>query len=157
MVGWTIGLLLGCAAPPGPTEPPARASAAYGVVTILSAPWLPPWSGPDTPVEIAERQLRPFCGVEEGLAVDAQVRQCFVDEATAGRPVEFATVATTMEGDPFAVVSGFDPVEGFYYLVDATQDPLGSGTWTVQLCRRIGASADEVFTFEDCRDGGEFG
>ena len=124
-------------------------------LTILSAPWLPPWANQDTPAEVVERPLVPFCGVEEGREVNQAVRQCFVDVATAGRAVEFAAVTPTVEGDPIAIIYGFDPVAGFSILYDSSQDSFGSGTWTVQNCQFIVPDPDAVFAVEGCDDGGE--
>jgi hypothetical protein len=151
---------MSCANPVAPTATPEAPSAAAqpepaGVV-VLDKPWLPPWSGPNTPPEIAERAGLRFCGVEQGPEVSREIRACFLAEATAGRDIEFARVEPTTEGDPIATVFGFEPGAGLSMAVDSTQDKFGVPAWSVSFCRRIVPDASMVFELVDCVSGPSF-
>jgi hypothetical protein len=125
-------------------------------VVVLDKPWLPPWYGPDTPPEIAERAGLRFCGVEEGPLISREIRACFLAEASAGRDIEFARVEPTTEGDPIATVFGFEPGAGLSMAVDSTQDKFGVPAWSVSFCRRIVPDASIVFELVDCVSGPSF-
>ena len=149
-----------CANNVAPTASPEVPSAVTqpepaGVV-VLENPWLPPWSGPDTPPEIAERAGLRFCGVEQGPEVSREIRACFLTEASAGRNIEFARIEPTTEGDPIATVFGFEPGAGLSMAVDSTQDKFGVPAWSVSFCRRIVPDASMVFELEDCVSGPSF-
>jgi hypothetical protein len=166
IVVMTIAGALGaaCAAPPAPSlpaspDPTPVVPAADGpvAVTVLAKPWMPPWSGPGAPPEIAERAGLRFCGVEHGPGpIDLAIRECFVDSIAAGRDIEFARIETTIEGDPTATVYGFEPPDGYVMLVDSSQDAFGFPGWTVLTCASVETDAAEVFRYEDCKDGPVF-
>ena len=161
-LGAIVLLAVACAAPPPSTAPPpsnptpvaGAETPAPGAVTVLTTPWLPPWSGPATPPEIAERAGLRFCGVEQGPGpVDLAIRRCFVDSVTSGQDIEFARIEPTTEGDPIATVYGFEPPDGYVILYDSTQDAFGARGWQVTTCASIVADAVEVFRYEGCEEG----
>ena len=152
-----------CAAPPAPSlsaapDPtPVIGAASDGpvAVTVLAKPWMPPWSGPAAPPELAERAGLRFCGVEQGPGpIDRAIRTCFVAAVAAGRDIEFARIATTIAGDPLATVYAFEPPDGFVMLVDSSQDAWGFPGWTVLDCASISTDAAEVFRYEACSESG---
>lgn len=159
-----LGLTLatGCAGPTptagsiAPTPSAASSDQAAQGVIVLPKPWLPPWAGPNTPVEIAERAALRFCGVEGGPEIDVGVRSCFLDAVAAGRDIEFARVASSTEGDPIATVFGFEPDGGFVMLTDSTQDRFGVRAWTVAFCARLVNDRDTIFRLDECRTGPEY-
>lgn len=128
-------------------------------MTELANPWMPPWSGPEAPPEIAERAGRSFCGVEVGPdPVDRRIRSCFLDVVAAGRDIEFARIETTDAGDPIATIYGFEPVEPptFVVITDTTQDAFGVRAWTVAICKSMVEDPQTVFHFVGCVDGPTF-
>ena len=139
-----------------PQAPSAVAQPVPAGVVVLDKPWLPPWSGPDTPPEIAERAGLRFCGVEQGPLVSPEIRACFLAEASAGRDIEFARIEPTTEGDQIATVFGFEPGAGLSMAVDSTQDKFGVPGWSVSFCRRIVPEPSMVFELVDCVSGPSF-
>jgi hypothetical protein len=120
------------------------------------AAWLPPWVGPATPAEVVNRPAFPFCGVEErGLAglTDAEVRGCFSAALRGGSAAEFASIRSTIEGDPIATITRALPGGGLEILVDSTQDAFGARVWTRIICH--GFVEDDEFGFapEGCDEG----
>lgn len=110
--------------------------------------WLPPWAGITTPAEVVNRSVLPFCGVEEGGFSgfpDAEVRACFVAALRAGAHAEFASIHSTIEGDPIARITRVLPGGGLEILVDSTQDAFGAPVWTRMTCR--GFVEDPQFGF----------
>ena len=139
---------------PGPT--PANASAdgaAPDRVVVRDKPWLPPWSGRDTPPEIAERAGLRFCGVEEGPLFDVEIRQCFVDSVIAGRDIEFGRIEPTTEGDPIATIFSFEPPGRFSMALDSTQDKYGVPGWSVTFCDVMIPDPESVFELNGCVSG----
>ena len=122
-------------------------------VVLLEKPWLPPWAGPNTPPEIAQRAGLRFCGVEQGPAIDVTIRNCFVDSVLAGRDIEFARIAPTTEGDSIATVFGFEPPAGFSMAVDSTQDRYGVPGWSITRCNRFIPNPVSVFELDVCESG----
>ena len=117
------------------------------------AVWLPPWAGPATPTEVRGRQVLPFCGVEEGGFAglpDAQVRACVVTAIRDGRAAEFASVRSTIEGDPIATITRILPGGGLEVLIDSTQDAFGARVWTRAICRGSVEDQELGFTPEGC-------
>lgn len=172
-VGVTVGACLAPAPQPAPSgsvpastvagsaEPTATDEPVLtpvpGELTELARPWMPPWSGPNAPPEIAERPGLRFCGVElPPPAFDRAVRECFLREVDQGRNIEFARIDTTDGGDPIAKVFAFEPVEppAFVILTDSTQDALRAPAWTVAICRSIvNGDPETMFRFGDCVNG----
>lgn len=145
----------GTVVPATPSLDPTPAPIA-GQVTELAAPWMPPWTGPNAPVEIAERAGHRFCGVEIGPGpVNPAIRSCFLAEAAAGREIEFARIATTIEGDPIATIYGFEP-PAYVILSDSTQDAFGPNAWTVSWCASVVKDPVDAFRFVECVDGPTF-
>jgi hypothetical protein len=125
-------------------------------VVVLNKPWLPPWVGPNTPPQIAERAALRFCGVEQGPPIDRAIRACFLDAVRAERDIEFARIEPTIEGDPIATVFGFEPGGGFSMAVDSTQDAYGFPGWSVSFCTRILPDEETVFAMDGCVSGPQF-
>jgi hypothetical protein len=157
-----VVLCAACATSPAPTPAPiadptpvVAASDGPVAVSVLAKPWMPPWSGPGAPPEIAERAGLRFCGVEQGPGpIDRAIRECFVAAIAAGRDIEFARIETTVEGDPIATVYGFEPPAGYVMLVDSSQDDFGFPGWTVLNCASVANDAVEVFRYEGCSESG---
>ena len=74
-----------------------------------------------TPVEVVTRSALPFCGVEQGagpgITINAEVRSCFLGGYQDGTGAEFASIQTTMEGDPIATIWRTIPGGGVEMLV----------------------------------------
>jgi hypothetical protein len=140
----------GCTTTPAasPSADPTPGDQGQPAPGMLAEPWLPPWAGPETPVEIAGRQGVPFCGVEDAT-IDVRIRSCFAEAVRRGDHVEFARLATTTEGDPIATVFVFEPPESFVLLIDSSQDQWGHPGWQVFTCEAI-EDAAEVVRFDGC-------
>jgi hypothetical protein len=103
-------------------------------------------------MEAVTRSVLPFCGVEEGGfagLINAEVRRCFVAALRDGTAAEFASIRSTIEGDPIATITRALPGGGLEILVDSTQDAYGARVWTRMICR--GFVEDQKFGF--VRDG----
>ena len=155
-----VCLLAGCgssASSPTPTSGPASVGATAGASASPAAIWLPPWAGPDTPAAVVARSGLPFCGVEQGpgpaLTINREIRGCFLGGYQDGTGAEFASIQSTMEGDPIATIWRTIPSGGVELLIDSTQDKFGSGTWMRMTCRQLVADQGEVFTVDGCDEG----
>jgi hypothetical protein len=98
-----------------------------------------PLDGP-LPAAVADRTALPACGFERpGMAGpwNEPARRCFVDAAAAGRPAEFATRLTTVEGDPIQFVYRVLGPGSLEVFVDATKDSWGSGRWEWYRCPHL--------------------
>ena len=164
-------LVAACASPSpsapsvSPSASPVAASSSVAPAASASAPpsasppaaWLPPWAGPDAPAEVATRSVLPFCGIEQGagpaLTINPEVRGCFLAGYRDGTGAEFASIQTTIEGDPIATIWRTVPGGGVELLVDATQDKFGSGTWMRTTCRQLVNDQSEVFSPDGCDEG----
>ena len=151
----TVGACGSTAASPEMSGPPSAADE-FDEPVVLSAPWMPPWTGAGSPPEIAERAATRFCGVEEGPEIDIAVRQCFMASVIAGRDIEFARLETTVEGDPIATVFAFEPPDSFLLLIDSSQDLWGHPGWQIFTCGRVVEDAAEVVRFDGCVQGPVF-
>jgi hypothetical protein len=127
-----------------------------------SAVWLPDWAEDTTPAVVAARRPLPFCGVERaprpqpGIFVDASVRSCFWDAYNAGREAEFASVQSTMEGAPIAMVYRLLADGSVEVLTDWSQDPFGAAPgWTISTCAGLveAAEGNELFSVDGCDEG----
>jgi hypothetical protein len=103
-------------------------------------------------MEVVTRSVLPFCGVEEGGFggfINAEVRDCFVAALRAASGAEFASIHSTIEGDPIATITRARPDGRLEILVDSTQDAYGARVWARTICR--GFVEDQKFGF--VRDG----
>lgn len=166
---------------PNQDAPSAAASSAVSAVPSPSIPPspTPPASTPsrpldptpiptDGPPEVRERAPLPSCGHEvvertpQGDLYDAEVRRCFLDAITAGEPAEFVTDGLTVEGGHVrSIYRHLRPGE-IEVFVDWTQDPLGPGGWTRNVCRSIRIHDEDpngvpIFTGDDCDEGEAIG
>jgi hypothetical protein len=163
-----------CGPAPGPSgsatptrsDAPAPSGSASGETspgTSGSAPaadaaWLPEWAEADVPAEVANRPPLRFCGVERAPAptpmeyIDPVVRACFWDVWQAGGQAEFASVQSTMEGDPIATIYRLTPDGSIEVLVDGSRDRFGSGGWTLTRCASLmeDAEGQAFFGTADC-------
>ena len=102
-----------------------------------------------TPAEVATRSALPFCGVEQGagpgITINAEVRSCFVGGYRDGTGAEFASIQTSMEGDPIATIYRTVPGGGIEMLVDSTQDRFGEKGGRRTTCRVLLNDPREVF------------
>lgn len=144
-----LGLAAACSPAPVPTATPSAAQTAPASASppsVTPAPssspepaaWLPPWAGPATPMEAVTRSVLPFCGVEGGGlggSIDADVRDCFLAALRDGTAAEFASILSTTEGDPIAIITRALPGGGLEILVDSTQDAFSARVWTRTICR----------------------
>ncbi len=99
-------------------------------------------------MEVITRSTLPFCGVEEGGfagLIKAHVRGCFVAALRDGTGAEFASIRSTVEGDPIATMTRALPAGGLEVFVDSTQDAFGARVWTRTSCR--GFVEDQEFGF----------
>lgn len=102
------------------------------------------------------RSLLPFCGVEErGVIgqVNADARRCFVAALRDGTGAELASIYSTIEGDPIAMITRALPGGGLEIFVDSTQDAFGAHGWTRTICRGAVESQEVGFVGDDCDDG----
>lgn len=148
-----LAFSFGSCADPVPVTPTA---APADRIVVLDKPWLPPWAGPNTPPEIPERAGLRFCGLEQGPAIDPDIRNCFVAAVVAGRDIEFARIESSVEGDPIATVFGFEPSGGFSMATDSTQDRYGFPGWSISFCSRIIPDKATVFVMDACVTGPTF-
>ena len=99
----------------------------------------------------------PFCGIEQGagpgITINAEVRSCFLGGYRDGTGAEFASIETSIEGDPIATIWRTIPGGGVEMLVDATQDRFGSGGWSRTVCRQLVSDQREVFVADGCDEG----
>jgi hypothetical protein len=159
-------LVAACAPVPSPSpsassvDPaPSASAAALASASPSAAPaaWLPPWADANTPVEVTTRSALPFCGVEQGagpgITINAEVRSCFLGGYQDGTGAEFASIMTSIEGDPIATIWRTIPGGGVETLNDATQDRFGSGGWTRTVCRQLVSDQREVFVADGCGEG----
>lgn len=150
------------------TEPSgAAATSATSPTTSGSAPagdgsaWLPDWAESDVPADIANRPLLRFCGVERAPSptpmeyIDPVVRACFWDVWQAGGQAEFASVQSTMEGDPIATIYRITPDGTIEVMVDGSRDRFGSGGWTLTRCASLveDAEGQAFFGTAECDEG----
>ena len=162
-----LGVAVACSPAPVPTATPSAAQTATASASppsVTPAPssspepaaWLPPWAGPATPMKVVARSVLPFCGVEErGLSgsVDVDVRGCFVAALEAGQPAEFASIQSTIEGDPIATIVRSLAGGGVEMLVDSTQDAFSARVWTRTICRSLADDREAGFIGEGCDEG----
>jgi hypothetical protein len=115
---------------------------------------MPPWAGADAPAAVVARPALPFCGVERGpgpgITINAEVRGCFLAGYRDGTGAEFASIQTTVEGDPIATIWRTLPGGGVELLVDSSQDAFGSGGWVRTVCRQLVVDQREVFGTDGC-------
>lgn len=107
-------------------------------------------------MQVVTRSVLPFCGVEEGGlsgSIDADVRDCFVSALRDGRPAEFASIQSTIEGDPIATIVRSLPGRGVEMLIDRTQDAFGARVWTRTICRSLADDQEAGFIGEGCDEG----
>jgi hypothetical protein len=149
-------LAAGCALAPAPSSSALAPSASPSPSPALAA-WLPPWSGAETPAEVVTRSSLPFRGVEQGagpgIAINAEVRGCFLAAYREGSGAEFASIQTSIEGDPIATITRTLPGGGVELLVDATQDEFGEKAWRRTTCSRLVNDQREVFAPDGCDEG----
>ena len=123
----------------------------------MPAAWLPPWADAATPVEVVTRSALPFCGLEQGagpgITINAEIRSCFLGGYQDGTGAEFASIMTSIEGDPIATIWRTIPGGGVEMLYDATQDKFGSGGWSRTNCRGLVSDQREVFVADGCAEG----
>ena len=155
-------LVAACGSPSPSVSPSASSVAPATSASAAASPspaaaWLPPWTGPDAPAEVVSRSVLPFCGIEQGagpaLTINPEVRGCFLAGYRDGTGAEFASIQTTIEGDPIATIWRTVPGGGVELLVDATQDKFGSGTWMRTTCRQLVNDQREVFGTDGCDEG----
>jgi hypothetical protein len=153
-------LLVACAPSPSPTPSASSVAPAPSASTSAStapAAWLPSWADADTPAEVVTRSALPFCGVEQGagpgIAINAEVRGCFLAAYGDGSGAEFASIRSTIEGDPIATIWRTVPGGGVELLVDATQDEFGEKVWRRTTCRVLVNDQREVFVADGCDEG----
>lgn len=151
-----FGLAAACSPAPVPSSAPSdvlvSTSPSSAAPVFSSSPdqagWLPPWGGAATPKEVVARTVLPFCGVEEGGfagLINAEVRGCFVAALRDGSGAEFASIRSTIEGDPIATITRVLPGGGLEVLIDSTQDAFGARVWTRTVCR--GSVEDQKLGF----------
>ena len=112
------------------------------------------------PQWVVNRKPLPACGEEvvERGDTDIEVRQCLLDAFRAGQDGELITTQPTAQDGQvtrYLRVHENGTIEMF---IDATQDPLGSGTWERETCgQMLGADEvrdvwiEEVFVVLDCQ------
>ena len=151
-------LIAACA--PAPSPSPSTSSVApvpSASASAAPAAWLPPWADAATPVEVATRSALPFCGIEQGagpgITINAEVRGCFVSGYRDGTGAEFASIQTSVEGDPIATIYRTVPGGGVEMLVDTTQDRFGEKVWRRTTCRVLINDQREVFGVDGCDEG----
>ena len=153
-------LVAACAPAPSPSPSsvaPAPSAAGSASASAAPAAWLPPWADATTPVEVATRTALPFCGVEQGagpgITINAEVRSCFLGGYQDDTGAEFASIQSTMEGDPIATIWRTIPGGGVEMLYDATQDKFGAKVWRRTTCRVLVSDQQEVFVADQCDEG----
>ena len=100
--------------------------------------------------------MLPFCGVEEGGfagLINAEVRGCFVAALRQGSGAEFASIRSTIEGDPIATITRALPGGGLEILVDKTQDAFGARVWVRTICRGFVEDQESGFVQDGCDEG----
>ncbi len=143
-------------APPDGTSP--AASGASGSSTTTGNVWLPEWADDTIPQDIANRRPLPFCGLEQAPApvagefIDPAVRACFWNAWLNESSAEFASVQSTMEGDPIATIWRLKGDGSIDLLVDGSQDRFGSGGWTASSCESLVETTEggAFFGVQDC-------
>ena len=129
----------------------------FSLASTAPAAWLPPWADATTPVEVAARTALPFCGVEQGagpgITINPEVRSCFLGGYQDGTGAQFASIQSTMEGDPIATIWRTIFGGGVEMLYDSTQDKFGSGGWSRTVCRQLVSDQREVFVADHCDEG----
>ena len=154
---------------PASSAPSAPGQSAAGSAMAPASPgasanvlvWLPEWADDSVPAEIANRRPIQFCGLEKapgpspGEFIDAAVRACFWDAWNAGREAEFASVQTTIEGDPIATIYRTLADGSIDMLADGSQDKFGSGGWTATTCSGLveDTEGNALFGVEGCGEG----
>jgi hypothetical protein len=158
-------LVVACA--PSPSPAPSASSVAPAPSSSVPAPsasaspapasWLPSWADADTPAAVVTRSALPFCGVEQGagpgITMNAEVRGCFLAAYRAGAGAEFASIQSTIEGDPIATIWRTRSTGGVELLIDATQDEFGAKVWQRTTCRVLVNDQREVFGPDGCDEG----
>ena len=97
--------------------------------------------------------LRIEQGAGPGITINAEVRGCFVAGYRDGTGAEFASIQTSMEGDPIATIYRTVPGGGVELLVDSTQDRFGEKVWRRTTCRVLLNDQREVFGLDGCDEG----
>jgi hypothetical protein len=122
--------------------------------------WLPEWADENVPDVVANRPPLPFCGLEKapmpqpGEFIDRSVRLCFWNAHLGHTPAEFASVQTTMEGAPFAVIYRLAADGTVEVFTDFTQDPFGGNSWQASACERVvEGEGDALLGVADCTAG----
>jgi len=99
----------------------------------------------------------PFCGVEQmagpASTVNAEVRGCFLGAYREGTGAEYASIQTTIEGDPIATIMRTLPGGGVELLIDSTQDQYGEAHWRRITCRTVAIDPRNVFGPDGCDEG----
>ena len=137
--------------------PSSVAPAPSASASPAPAAWLPSWADADTPAAVVTRSALPFCGVEQGagpgITINAEVRGCFLAAYRGGTGAEFASIRSTIEGDPIATIWRTAPGGGVELLSDTTQDKFGEGVWRRTTCRVLVNDQREVFVADGCDEG----
>lgn len=145
-----------------PTVPMSVRPLATATATLGSAPATP--GPPSAPVEpsstptarplivpaaIAARPALPFCGQEtvsrqpEGDFYDPEAWDCFLEAREAGLGAELIRDGLTVEGGHTRSLFRLQPNGEIEWWYDATQDALGSRTWTRSRCDDLGEFAPD--------------
>jgi hypothetical protein len=149
----------GSVAPTDGTSP--AASGVGGSSTTAGNVWLPEWAEDAVPADIANRRPLHFCGLEKAPApapgefIDPVVRACFWDAWLNEGSAEFASVQSTMEGDPVATIWRLNGDGTIDLLTDGTQDRFGSGGWLATRCASLVETTEggAFFGVQDCGEG----
>lgn len=99
-----------------------------------------PLGGPtfaDAPAAVTQRVSLPPCGEETvGLneGFDIEGRECLWAAYGEGRPAEFVSTLSTMEGDPITFIYRVLPDGSVEVFIDSTHDKWSAMTWLHLAC-----------------------
>ena len=154
---WIVAACMPAPAPTATTSSPSLAPTDLASASRVAGSWLPPWTTPDGPAAIVNRAPLPFCGVEQGtgpaVAVNAEVRGCFLGAYRDGTGAEYASIQMTIEGDPIATIMRTLSGGGVELLIDSTQDQYGEDHWRRITCRTIVIDPRQIFGPDGCDEG----
>ncbi len=141
-------LLVACGPPNDQPIGPATASVPSAAVVPLD-PTLSPRplpgsrSGPSTTLSPGQGEI--VCGtftLGQGEDFPQDAARCFVDAATAGRPVTLSVTRPTMEGDPIPVTYTAGDDGRVTVVTDSRQDGFGARNVTTATCQGPVITAD---------------
>ena len=137
---WIVAACMPAPAPTATTSSPSLAPTDLASASRVSRFMGSPTMSTDRPRSSTDARCRSAVSIEgtgPAVAVNAEVRGCFLGAYRDGTGAEYASIQMTIEGDPIATIMRTLSGGGVELLIDSTQDQYGEDHWRRITCRTI--------------------